>query len=33
LADRIAEDGVPQPLVWDSGGRLTGMIRQLLGLR
>jgi hypothetical protein len=33
LADRIAVDGVPQPLVWDSGGRLTEMIRQLLGLR
>ena len=33
LADRIAVNGVPQPLVWDSGGRLTDMIRQLLGLR
>jgi hypothetical protein len=33
LADRIDVDGVPQPLVWDSGGRLAEMIRQLLGLR
>ncbi|MGH3178426.1 MAG: hypothetical protein ACRDPF_31690, partial [Streptosporangiaceae bacterium] len=31
MADRIDVGGVPQPLVWDSGGRLADMIRQLLG--
>jgi hypothetical protein len=33
LADRIDVNDVPQPLVWDSGGRLADMIRGLLGRR
>jgi hypothetical protein len=31
LADRIDVNGVPQPLVWDSGGHLAEIIRGLLG--